>query len=101
VKYHCAICNRERESNNMILFKVNEHEAQALSKMSSSGVPTEVALCKPCADLMSNKETAVQLIRGTLIAGFRASGVSISKAEAAASVFCNKLIAATPSKTPS
>jgi len=101
VKHHCAICNREREVDDMTLFKVKESEAKALSKMSGDEPPTEVALCKPCASLMSNRETAVQLIRGTLVAGFRASGVSISRAEAAADAFCKKLVAATPSTNPS
>jgi hypothetical protein len=85
----------------MTLFRVNESEARAMRKMSDNDTPSEVALCKPCASLMSNKETAVQLIRGTLVAGFRASGVSISRAEAAADAFCKKLVAATPSTNPS
>lgn len=101
MKHHCAICSREREADDMTVFNVKESEAKALSKMSSEKPPTVVALCKPCASLMGNRETAVQLIRGTLIAGFRASGVSISKAEAAADAFCKKLVAATPSTNPS
>jgi hypothetical protein len=100
VKHHCAICDRAREVDDMTLFKVKESETKALSKMSDEEPPTEVALCKPCASLMSNRETAVQLIRGTLIAGFRTSGVSISRAEAAADAFCKKLVAATPSTNP-
>lgn len=101
MKYHCAICNREREEDDMTLFKVKESEIKALRKMSGGEPPTEVALCKPCASLMSNKETAIQLIRGTLITGFRASGVSISRAESAADAFCKKLVESTPSSKPS
>ena len=101
MNHSCAICSREREASSMTVFKVKESEIKSLSRMSGFEVPTEVALCKPCADLMSNKETAVQLIRGTLIAGFRASGVSISRAEAAADAFCKKLVNATPSTNPS
>ena len=85
----------------MTLFKVRDSEVKALSQMSGGDAPSEVALCKPCANLMSNKETAIQLIRGTLVAGFRASGVSISRAEAAADAFCKKLVDATPSTNPS
>jgi hypothetical protein len=85
----------------MTVFRVKESEAPTLSKMSGGEAPTEVALCKPCSNLMANRETAVQLIRGTLIAGFRASGVSILKAEAAADSFCAKLVAATPNSRPS
>jgi hypothetical protein len=85
----------------MTIFKVKESEAEALRQMSGDVAPTEVALCKPCADLMGNKETAVQLIRGSLIAGFRASGVSIRRAESAADAFCKKLVAATPTSNPS
>jgi hypothetical protein len=85
----------------MTLFKVKEIEIQALSKMAGGEAPAEVALCKPCADLMSNKETAIQLIRGSLIAGFRASGISIRRAESAADAFCKKLVAATPTFNPS
>jgi len=101
MKHPCAICGRERDSDEMTLFKVKEAEVSALSKMSGGDPPMVVALCKPCASLMHNKDTALQLIRGTVIAGFRASGVSISRAEAAAEVFCKKLIAATPRTTPS
>jgi hypothetical protein len=96
MKYHCAICGRERESDEVEVFKVKEAEATALSKMSGGKAPTEVALCKPCAHLMSDKKKALQLIRGTLIAGFRASGVSIGKAEAVAEAFCKKLADSTP-----
>lgn len=101
MKHRCAICDRERESSEMTLFKLKESEVKALSKMSGAIPPTEVAMCKPCSGIMGNKETAIQLIRGTMIAGFRASGVSISKAESAADAFCNKLIAATPLTNPS
>lgn len=101
MKHRCAICNREREADDMTLFKVKDSEIKALSSMSGGDPPTEVALCKPCTGIMSNKETAIQLIRGTMIAGFRASGVSISRAEAAADVFCKKLITATPRTNPS
>ena len=101
MKHRCAVCGREREADDMTLFKVKEAEAKAVSKMAGGEPPSDVALCKPCTGLMSNKETAIQLIRGTVIAGFRASGVSISRAEAAADAFCKKLIAATPRTNPS
>lgn len=96
MKYKCTICGRERESDKMEVFKVKETEAAALAKMSGGEAPTEVAVCKPCTRLMGNKETALQLFRGTLVAGFRASGVSISRAEAAADAFIKKLADATP-----
>lgn len=101
MKYSCAICSREREDTEVVLFKAQESEVRALSRMSGGEPPMVVALCKPCSSLMSNRETAIQLIRGSVIAGFRASGVSISRAEAAAEVFCRKLIAATPRTNPS
>jgi len=96
VKHNCAICGREREVSELEVFKVKETETAAIARMSGGKVPFEVALCKPCARLMSNKDTALQLIRGTLVAGFRAYGVSISKAEAVADAFCKKLADATP-----
>ena len=98
MKHQCAICNRERESLEMEVFKVKEDESAALSRMSGGEFIQEVALCKPCAHLMVNKDTALQVIRGTLVANFRAYGVSISKAEAAADAFCKKLADATPNK---
>lgn len=101
MKHHCAICDREREANQMILFKLEVNEMHVMSKMSGREASTEIALCRPCSKLMSNKETAVQLIRGTIIAGFRASGVSILRAEAAADAFCTKLVSATPNSNPS
>jgi hypothetical protein len=101
MKYPCAICNREREADKMTVYKVKDSEVKALSRMSVDSAPDEVAICGPCASLMSNKETAVQFIRGSLIAGFRASGVSIRRAEAAADAFCKKLVAATPTSNPS
>jgi hypothetical protein len=101
MKRRCAICNREREIDRMTIFKLKKAEVQALSKMAGSEATAEVALCRPCADLMSNKESAIQLIRGSLIAGFRASGVSIHRSESAADAFCKKLVAATPTFKPS
>lgn len=101
MKHHCVICDREREATQMTLFKLEVNEMRAMSRMSGKEAPTEIALCHPCSKLMSNKETAVQLIRGTLIAGFRASGVTILRAEAAADAFCNRLISATPTSKSS
>ena len=84
----------------MSVFKVTEAEAAVLTKMSGGGeAPKEIALCKPCSRLMTNKDTALQLIRGTIVAGFRASGVHTRMAEASADFFCKKLADATP-KTP-
>ena len=84
----------------MTTFKVTAAEAAALTKMSGGGeAPKEVSLCKPCARLMNNKDTALQLLRGTIVAGFRASGVHTRMAEASADLFCKKLADATP-KTP-
>jgi len=80
----------------MNIYKVSEAEAAALVKMSGEEAPKEIALCKPCARLMLNKESAIQLLRGTLIAGFRASGVPTRNAEALADSFCKKLADATP-----
>jgi hypothetical protein len=85
----------------MTLFKLDANEMRVMSEMSGTEAPMEIALCRPCSKLMSNKETAVQLIRGTIIAGFRTSGVSIFRAEAAAAAFCNKLVSATPKSNPS
>jgi hypothetical protein len=96
VKHNCAICGREREDTKMDVFKVKESENSSLSKMSGGDVPLEVAVCKPCARLMSKKETALQIFRGTIIAGFRSYGVSTSKAEAVADAFCKRLADATP-----
>jgi hypothetical protein len=80
----------------MTTYKVSESEAAALTKMSGAEAPKEVSICKPCAHLMANKDTAIQLLRGTLVAGFRASGVSTRNAEALADSFCKKLADATP-----
>lgn len=91
----CVICDRDRGTK-MDVYKVSESEATVVSKMSGGESPSEVAICKPCARLMANKDTALQLFRGTLIAGFRASGVGTAKAEALADTFCKKLADATP-----
>ena len=92
MKYSCAVCNREREATQVDVFKVESSEAASLSRMNPGGeVPKEVAVCKVCARLMQNKATALQVIRGTLVSGFRAAGVPLSRAEAAADLFCKKL----------
>lgn len=102
MKYHCAICNRERSADQVTLFKVKPMEVNALAKISGGGeVPKEVAVCKGCSSLVSNKGSALQILRGTLISGFRAAGVPLSRAEAAADAFCKKLADASSNTTTS
>lgn len=93
---NCAVCGRDRGPS-MTTYKVSEAESVALAKMSGEEAPQEVAICKPCARLMANRDTAIHLLRGTLVAGFRASGVGTHRAESLADSFCNKLANATPS----
>ena len=80
----------------MKVFRVPSSEQETLKKMGVEKPKDLYAICQACTRIMGDKGTAIQLIRGTIISQFRASGVSIAVAERLAEKFCSKLVAATP-----
>lgn len=70
----CIVCGRERARSEAEIMVLTEQEKAQIRKVGQTP-QEEVAYCRPCHRIMTDPQSALDLIKGTLILRLRAAGV--------------------------
>lgn len=76
-EFTCGVCGRENllESERKILKLTQEEQDFAYINTGGQNPSKDFVYCKPCYRLLQNPLAGAELMRGTLLANLRASGV--------------------------